>query len=185
MSHYDEQYTELALDIINSYDVMAREPDSLREPSQLRRFLSNHHIDINEAIGQAQLAAVHQLRDQLRSVVETDDELLAASLLNALLSTTRVKLQLTGDSDHTWQVGWMPEAGTSSIRQMAFQAAFGLARVFQHHRKDRLRVCGAPPCRDVFIDLSRNRSRRYCSEGCANRHNIAMYRQRQRSRHEQ
>jgi predicted RNA-binding Zn ribbon-like protein len=185
MNHYDQQCIELALDIINTYDVMAREPESLREPSQLRQFLSNHYINSDGAVGETELAAVYQLRDQLRAVVETDDELLAVSLLNTLLSTLWVKLYLTGDSAHAWQVEFMPNAGTSSIRQMTFQAALGLTCVFQHYGKDRLRVCDASPCRDVFIDMSRNRSRRYCSEGCANRHNIAMYRQRQRSKHEQ
>jgi predicted RNA-binding Zn ribbon-like protein len=42
----------------------------------------------------------------------------------------------------------------------------------------RLRYCAAPDCDDVMIDLSKNRSRRFCSLTCANRVNVAAYRSR-------
>ena len=39
--------------------------------------------------------------------------------------------------------------------------------------------CASPTCRDVFVDLSRNRSRRYCdSRTCGNRLHVAAYRAR-------
>ncbi|MDT4918514.1 MAG: hypothetical protein QOH89_3214, partial [Pseudonocardiales bacterium] len=43
---------------------------------------------------------------------------------------------------------------------------------------DRLRVCAASDCEDVLIDLSKNRSRRFCDSGCGNRANVAAYRAR-------
>ena len=44
---------------------------------------------------------------------------------------------------------------------------------------DRLRRCEAPGCEAVFVDLSKNRSRRYCDTGnCGNRQHVAAYRQR-------
>ncbi|HEY5400209.1 MAG TPA: CGNR zinc finger domain-containing protein [Trebonia sp.] len=42
----------------------------------------------------------------------------------------------------------------------------------------RLRVCAADDCEDVLVDLSKNRSRRFCSLTCANRVNVAAYRSR-------
>ncbi len=43
--------------------------------------------------------------------------------------------------------------------------------------QDRLRRCEAPDCRHAFVDLSRNRSRRYCdSRTCGNRLHVAAYR---------
>ena len=42
----------------------------------------------------------------------------------------------------------------------------------------RLRTCAADDCLDVVVDLSRNRSKRYCERGCGNRLNVAAYRQR-------
>ena len=47
----------------------------------------------------------------------------------------------------------------------------------------RLRVCAADDCDDVLVDLSRNRSRRYCDGGCGNRVNVQAYRARQ-ARHD-
>lgn len=38
----------------------------------------------------------------------------------------------------------------------------------------------APPCRNAYLDTSTNRSRRYCSDRCATRANVAAYRARKR-----
>jgi predicted RNA-binding Zn ribbon-like protein len=45
----------------------------------------------------------------------------------------------------------------------------------------RLGVCDASPCADVFVDVSPNRSRRYCSDRCSSRANVAAYRARRRA----
>ncbi len=46
----------------------------------------------------------------------------------------------------------------------------------------RLRVCAAPDCDAVLIDLSRNSSRRFCDTGnCANRTHVAASRARRRA----
>lgn len=44
----------------------------------------------------------------------------------------------------------------------------------------RLGVCADDDCEGVVLDLSRNRSRRYCSVACTNRNAVAAYRARQR-----
>ena len=44
---------------------------------------------------------------------------------------------------------------------------------------ERLRRCAADDCDAVFIDFSRNRSKRYCDVGnCGNRMNVTAYRAR-------
>ena len=44
---------------------------------------------------------------------------------------------------------------------------------------DRLRVCAAEDCEAVLIDLSKNRSKRYCDTGnCANLAHVRAYRER-------
>ena len=46
----------------------------------------------------------------------------------------------------------------------------------------RLRLCAADDCTDVLVDLSRNKSKRYCDTGnCGNRTNVAAYRARKRT----
>ena len=41
--------------------------------------------------------------------------------------------------------------------------------------------CAAEDCDGVVIDLSRNRSRKYCSTACTNREAVAAYRARRRA----
>ncbi len=55
----------------------------------------------------------------------------------------------------------------------------GLAELVVSGESQRVRACASPTCRDVFVDLSRNRSRRYCdSRTCGNRLHVAAYRAR-------
>src|SRR5216684_2139669 len=63
--------------------------------------------------------------------------------------------------------------------RIAAHLAFGLAELVVAGESDRLRSCASPTCREVFVDLSRNRSRRYCdSRTCGNRLHVAAYRAR-------
>jgi predicted RNA-binding Zn ribbon-like protein len=57
----------------------------------------------------------------------------------------------------------------------------GLAKLVCDLGPDRLGVCSAAPCTDVFVDTSPNRSRRYCSDRCSSRANVAAYRARKRA----
>ena len=45
----------------------------------------------------------------------------------------------------------------------------------------RLGVCHASSCDNVFVDTSPNQSRRYCSDRCSSRANVAAYRARQKA----
>jgi predicted RNA-binding Zn ribbon-like protein len=56
----------------------------------------------------------------------------------------------------------------------------GLAMHLTAHGADRLGICQAAPCRNAYLDTSTNRSRRYCSDRCATRANVAAYRARKR-----
>jgi predicted RNA-binding Zn ribbon-like protein len=56
----------------------------------------------------------------------------------------------------------------------------GLAVHLTEHGVARLGICQAAPCRNAYLDTSTNRSRRYCSDRCATRANVAAYRARKR-----
>jgi predicted RNA-binding Zn ribbon-like protein len=70
-----------------------------------------------------------------------------------------------------------PEAPLA--RRIAVEAAMAFVDVIRAGELDRLRVCDAEDCEDIVLDLSRNRSRRYCEGGCAARAHSAAYRARQ------
>ena len=62
---------------------------------------------------------------------------------------------------------------------MAVEAAMAFGDVVRQQELDRLGTCGADDCDDVLVDLTKNRSRRYCSTSCANRvDNVAAFRAR-------
>lgn len=60
------------------------------------------------------------------------------------------------------------------------EALLGLATLVCDLGPTRLGVCSAERCENVYVDTSPNRSRRYCSERCSSRANVAAYRARQK-----
>jgi len=61
------------------------------------------------------------------------------------------------------------------------ESLLGLANLVCDLGPTRLGVCAAAPCRNVYVDTSPNQSRRYCSERCSSRANVAAYRARQKA----
>jgi predicted RNA-binding Zn ribbon-like protein len=61
------------------------------------------------------------------------------------------------------------------------EALLGLANLVCDLGPTRLGVCAASPCTQVYVDTSPNQSRRYCSERCSSRANVAAFRARQKA----
>jgi len=51
--------------------------------------------------------------------------------------------------------------------------------VIREDELSRLGICADAECEAVVLDLSRNRSKRFCSVTCGNRNAVAAYRARQ------
>ncbi len=179
MSHYIEQST-LAEDLVNTYDPTREDPEHLREPLDLRGFLENRGIEVNGSVSHDDLEEVRALREQLRAVFAAADDAAAVDSLNTLLGASPLLPHLAEDTDGGWRLHLEAPAGASLARRVAAEAALGLATAVERYGAERLRQCGADTCFDVFLDTSRNRSRRYCSISCANRQNVAAFRRRQR-----
>jgi predicted RNA-binding Zn ribbon-like protein len=52
--------------------------------------------------------------------------------------------------------------------------------VIRADEMSRLGICADNGCESLVLDLSRNRSRRFCSIACGNRNAVAAYRARNR-----
>jgi predicted RNA-binding Zn ribbon-like protein len=52
--------------------------------------------------------------------------------------------------------------------------------VIRSDETDRIGECADETCEGIVLDLSRNRSRQYCSKNCGNRAAVAAYRARHR-----
>lgn len=128
---------------------------------------------------QAELEEVRALRPRLRAVWSEDEDG-AVEIVNQLLREGSALPQLVRHD------GWDYHLHATSPDQpladrMAVEAAMAFVDVIRTGELDRLRVCAADDCADVLVDLSKNRSRRFCEKGCGNRANVAAYRARRRS----
>jgi predicted RNA-binding Zn ribbon-like protein len=128
----------------------------------------------------SELAAVRGLRARLGGIwAAADDEERAVGQVNALLSDTQASPWLTRHPE-------MPEwhLHLASVhdplgQRMGAEMAMALADLIRGGELRRLKICAAPDCEAVLVDLSRNRSRMFCDTGnCGNRQHVAAYRER-------
>ncbi len=128
----------------------------------------------------AELAEVQRLRPRLREVwthAVDGDEDGVVDIVNTLLRESQALPQLARHD------GWAYHLHATSADQpladrMAVEAAMAFVDIVRSDALDRLRTCAGDGCDDVLVDLSKNRSRRFCDVSCGNRANVAAYRAR-------
>jgi predicted RNA-binding Zn ribbon-like protein len=132
----------------------------------------------------ADLGLVRDYRDRLDSIVtacESGAEAAAIQQINALLAQTGASPQI---ATHDGRGPHLHVSRTTAplADRMAAHFAMGLAWLVVAGEAARIRSCDSPTCREVFVDFSRNRSRRYCdSRTCGNRLHVAAYRARKQA----
>jgi predicted RNA-binding Zn ribbon-like protein len=104
----------------------------------------------------------------------------AAEQVNAVLARTGARPELERHDGQTWHLHFHA-ADNSLPNGWAAGCATGLAVVLGGDLHDRLGVCTAPRCDRVYVDTSRNGTRRYCSTSCQNRVKTAAFRARSSS----
>jgi len=152
--------------------------DSLDDPATLERFLASRRESGTWTGTNAELREVVELRSRLQDLWHAPDIEAAALLVNDLLSSTDLKPQLTDHDGRGWHLH-AAGSGAPLAQRMRAELALAFADLIRANATDRLRLCDAPDCDAVLVDLSRNRSRRYCDTGnCGNRQHVAAYRAR-------
>ena len=121
----------------------------------------------------------HRARlDAIAVSCEAGDDEAAIGMLNALLAETGAIPQIVAHDGRGPHIHVSRPTAPLADR-IAAHLAMGLAELVVSGESQRVRMCASPTCRDVFVDLSRNRSRRYCdSRTCGNRLHVAAYRAR-------
>lgn len=175
---YDTELTLRAASVlINSARI---DGEQLPDLGALDRYLHEFGWTGRRDHDAAELDAVHTLRARLGRIWEAaDDEVRAVDQVNALLADTKASPWLTRHPE-------MPEwhLHLASIhdplwQRMGAEIAMSLADLIRAGELRRLKVCVAPECDAVFVDLSRNRSGKFCDTGnCGNRQHVAAYRER-------
>ncbi len=151
----------------------------LESVADLDRFVAEWGWTGSRRHTRAELEAVQALRPRLRALWHHDTDA-AVELVNTLLLEANALPQLVRHDEWDYHLHATPPEAALDER-MAVEAAMALVDVIRAGELGRLRVCAADDCDDVLVDLSKNRSRRFCEKGCGNRANVAAYRARRAS----
>jgi predicted RNA-binding Zn ribbon-like protein len=125
---------------------------------------------------EVELGAVRALRPRLRELWAVDEEGVV-EIVNGLLREANALPQLVRHDVWDYHLHATPPDAPLATR-MAVEAAMAFIDVVRGKELSRLRVCAAADCDNVVIDLSKNRSKRFCESGCGNRAAVAAYRAR-------
>lgn len=171
--------TELELrTVVHLINTAANQAELLGTEADLASFLDAERFTGIRSGTPEELASVHMLRGQLRVLWASSEEA-AVEIINRLLRAGRALPQLRRHDGCDWHFhATTPDAPLRD--RMSTEAAMAVADVVRGKEMGRMLTCAAEDCDAVLIDLSRNRSKRYCDTGnCANRAHVAAYRARQ------
>jgi predicted RNA-binding Zn ribbon-like protein len=166
----------LAVDLVNTWDELEPDPELLRDAAALKRFLVRHGYEAPR-LGSRDLAQARALRDALRAAFTARDEDAAVRELNGVLAGSAAKPQFERSGEE-WGVRWVGRVSDS----VAMTTAMSLLEAITDDGWERFGICAGAPCCCVFVDRSKNRSRRFCSDLCADRVAQALHRERRRAK---
>ncbi len=151
---------------------------SLDSPALLDQFVVDQEISGSRTHDEAERAEVVALRPTISRFFDAE-EAEAVELVNQILADHRALPQLVRHDHWDWHLHAATSQAPLAVR-LAVEAAMAMVDVIRDGELSRLTHCAAEDCAGVLVDLSRNRSKRYCALGCGNRAAVAAYRARQR-----
>lgn len=186
------RYAERSADLVNAE---LDDADSLVNLLDARAWL-------HDQVGERDATALRRFQRELRPVFQASndrDEQSVVDQLNALLAKHPVTPYIAGHGSDThgsdthgrdtngrdtnggnWHMH-VADRSSSVAELLVAESLMGLSTLVCDLGATRLGVCDASPCTNVFVDTSPNQSRRYCSDRCSSRANVAAYRARQKA----
>ncbi|GMA34895.1 CGNR zinc finger domain-containing protein [Demequina litorisediminis] len=125
----------------------------------------------------ADLEPVRAIRTRLREMFKASRDG-AVPLVNAILSEQQALPQVVRHGDVDWHIHATNEDRPFHERILV-ETAMGMIDVIRADEMRRFDRCAMEDCDGVVFDLSRNRSRKYCTTTCTNRAAVQAYRARQ------
>ena len=153
--------------------------EQLPDVAALDAFVAQWEWSGDRTHDEAELEAVRALRPRLARLWDADEDE-AAEIVNGMLREGHALPQLVRHDGWDYHIHATSPSAPLADR-MAVEAAMAFSEVIRLKELDRLRVCAASDCQDVLVDLSKNRSRRFCDTQCSNRMNVAAFRARARA----
>jgi predicted RNA-binding Zn ribbon-like protein len=172
-THDTERSLTVAAALVNTEQPDA---DELEDVPALDRFVAAWGLTGVRRGDSTELDQVRALRPRLRALWHADEDGVVAAV-NGMLREAGALPQLVNHDGFGYHLHATPADVPLADRIMA-EAAMAVADVVRSGELERLRVCDAPDCDDVVVDVSKNRSRRYCGATCSNRVNVAAFRAR-------
>ena len=173
-AHDTEAALVAAVELANS----ELEPDTMTTVGDLDQFFDRYLYTGSHTRTRAELDAVRALRAPLRRLFASTREE-AVETVNRMLAEAGALPQLVRHGDVDWHIHAVgPDAPLET--RIVVETAMAMVDVIRADEMSRLSVCADADCEGVVLDLSRNRSRRFCSVACGNRNAVAAYRSRRR-----
>ena len=171
-THDTEVALTSAVALVNS----GGDPDTMTSIQQLDAFFAEQGFTGSHRRTTAELVQVRALRPVLRRLLTArrDD---AVALVNRMLAQEDARPQLVRHDQHDWHLHAVGPDRPLATRILV-ETAMAMVDVIRADEMSRLSVCADEGCQGLVLDLSRNRSRRFCSTACGNRAAVAAYRAR-------
>ena len=150
--------------------------DALTEHLDSRQWLARQ-------VNDRDVAVLRRFQRELRPAFEAsqaDDAQGVVDVLNGLLEKHPITPRIA-DHDPSHLHIHVANKAASVADLLVGESLLGLANLVCDLGATRLGVCAAAPCTNVYVDTSPNQSRRYCSERCSSRANVAAFRARQKA----
>jgi predicted RNA-binding Zn ribbon-like protein len=172
--------TELSLQAAVALVNTAEPPDALTTVEELDAWYEAFGYTGRHDRDRGELDDIRALRGELRRLLTSDRDG-AAAQVNALLAQAHAVPQLMRHDPFDWHIHAVPTDESLATR-VRVETAMAMIDVIRADEMSRLSICADDGCEGVVLDLSRNRSRRYCSTACGNRNAVAAYRARRSGR---
>jgi predicted RNA-binding Zn ribbon-like protein len=179
-AHDTEVALNAAVALVNTKDVTDPDHEGLPDVAALHRFVLTWGWTGQFTGDQQELEQVRALRPRLREIWLEDRDGVVR-IVNGLLREAHALPQLVKHDQWDYHLHATP-ADAPLASRMAVEAAMAIVDVVRADALSRLRICDSPTCDDVVIDLSKNRSRRFCEGTCGNKAAVAAYRARKAER---
>ncbi|MCD4534435.1 CGNR zinc finger domain-containing protein [Nocardioides sp. cx-169] len=175
-AHDTETALQAAATLVNSED---DDGDTLTSVADLDEFFERFEYTGRRDRDRAELDAVRALRPALRTLLTSERDQ-AVEIVNEMLAAARAVPRLVRHDRFDWHLHAV-DADAPLATRIVVETAMAMIDVIRADELSRLALCSDDDCNGVVVDLSRNRSRRFCSTSCGNRNAVAAYRARQAS----
>jgi len=163
-----------AVHLVNSAEL----PDALATGADFDAFLEAFPYTGRIDRSADELDAMRALRPRLRRMLLAPRDAMVDGI-NGALKDVSFDARVVRHDGADWHLHAVADERPLPERVLA-ETAMALIDIVRADEGSRIAVCADDDCDGILFDLSRNRSRRYCSTTCTNRNAVAAYRARQR-----